>query len=93
MKEKSPAQVSVASPSAPVGVEHAEGHVALETTDLTLRPDVDVRVGLDALDEITGHAGTEVGTTDDDGHTTAGLGEEHGRLSGRVAPADHHDRR
>ena len=92
MKENSAAHDSVVSPSAAGHADRPQRLVAVEIDDLRVGAYLDPLVGLDAVDEVAGHARVQVGPADDDGDRASRLGEEHRGLAGRVAAADDDDR-
>ncbi len=47
-------------------------------------------MGLKTVDEVAGHAGVDVGSSDHHRHVASQVGQEHRRLSGRVAAPDDH---
>ena len=76
----------------PVGARHLHGPqvgVPDQAGDLRPRPHRDGGVRVDAVRQVAGHALAEVVAADDDGDR-AGIGQEHGRLAGRIPPADDH---
>ncbi len=66
--------------------------VPLEGRELGARVQLDGRILLDAADEVARHRVGEVLAAHQQVHASGRLGEEHGRLAGRVAAADDDDR-
>ena len=71
--------------------DRAEHLVSFECGDLRVGSHVDPVVGLDAVDEVAGHAGVQVRSADHDSDGAARLGQEHRGLTGRIAAAGDHD--
>ena len=65
--------------------------VSLESAYLGFGQNLDLGIGNDAIDQITGHAGGQVGTTYDDRDATTDLAQVDGGLPGGIAaPYDDH---